>query len=354
MNDKMGYRLLVVDDIEANRDVLKRRLERQGYAVDTAEDGCVATEMIEADPSRYDLILLDIMMPCRNGYEVLEHLKSDDSCRHIPVIMISAVNEIESIVRCIKGGAEDYLSKPFDPTLLKARIGATLERKRLRDQEKAYLQQIEAEKQRSDRLLLNVLPRAIADRLKAQEAIIADSFTEASVLFADIVDFTRLTYHASPQDLIRVLNEIFTKFDELSEQFALEKIKTIGDSYMVVGGIPTPSPDHLERMADMALAMQEAAHRYHGLQANGFSIRIGMHVGPVIAGVIGTKKFIYDLWGETVNIASRMESHGIAGKVQVSRDVRERLKDRFVFEERGTINLKGIGEMATCILTERR
>ena len=185
--------VLVVDDNEVNRDLLARRLQRQGHVVTVAEDGLQALEMLRRDP--FDLVLLDIMMPQMNGYQVLENLKADEKLRHIPVIMISAVDDIDSVVRCIELGAEDYLSKPFNPVLLRARISACLEKKRLRDKEQAYLLELGLEKEKSERLLLNILPKAIAQRLKHGESTIADSFAEVTVMFADLVGFTKLSAH---------------------------------------------------------------------------------------------------------------------------------------------------------------
>ncbi len=352
MNVEQPYSILVVDDNEMNRDVLVRRLSRQGYATETAEDGRAALDRIVAEPGKFDLILLDIMMPRMTGFEVLETLKDDTALRHIPVIMISAMTDLESTVRCIQLGAEDYLPKPFEPTLLKARIGASLEKKRLRDVEQAYLAQLSEERARSERLLLNILPRQIAERLKAEEGTIADYFPEASVLFADIVDFTSLTSEAAPEELIRVLNEIFSEFDRLAVTHGLEKIKTIGDAYMVVGGIPEPNPRHIHEAALMAREMQRTVTSYTGYAGRSFSIRVGMNVGPVIAGVIGTSKFIYDLWGDTVNVASRMEAQGVPGEVQVTEAVRNRLADRFHVTERGKLYIKGRGEMTAFLLGE--
>ena len=345
--------LLVVDDNEMNRDLLTRRLKKLDYAYETAEDGRRALEMMYEKPERYDLVLLDIMMPHVNGYEVLEHLKENEVLRHIPVIMISAVSEIDSVVRCIELGAEDYLQKPFNPTLLQARIGAALEKKRLRDKEQAYLTEIKAERERAERLLLNVLPKPIADRLKCEETTIADSFTDVTVMFGDIVDFTQMTSTLSPDELIRLLNEVFTGFDRLADDHNLEKIKTIGDSYMVVGGLPTPRTDHAESVAEMALDMMDAVRDYAGQNGHSLSMRIGISSGPVIAGVIGQKKFIYDLWGNTVNMASRMESQGVPGRIQVTPDTYELLKSSYVFEERGTLTIKGKGEMPAYFLAGR-
>jgi adenylate cyclase len=351
--------VLVVDDNEANRDLLRRRLQRQGYWVWVAENGYRALELIRSEP--IDLVLLDIMMPRMNGYQVLEQIKANPDLRHIPVLVISALDDLDSVVKCIELGAEDYLSKPFNPILLKARISACLEKKRLRDREKAYLQQLSEEREKSERLLLSILPQPIAERLKQNPHTIADNFQDVSVLFADIVGFTQLWSRISPAELVELLNEIFSAFDRLADLHGLEKIKTIGDAYMVVGGLPIPRSDHAEAMAEMALDMQKAIHNFNtGARVatpqeyhEPLSIRIGMNTGAVVAGVIGKNKFIYDLWGDTVNIASRMESHGIANAIQVTEPTYERLKDRYRFEKRGIIDVKGKGPMTTYLLIGR-
>ncbi len=344
--------VLVVDDNEVNRDLLGRRLQRQGHTVAVAVDGCEALEMIRA--TSFDLVFLDIMMPRMNGYQVLEQLKADPSLRHIPVIVISALDDIDSIVRCIELGAEDYLTKPFNPILLKARIEASLEKKRLRDLEQAYLEKLQIEQENSERLLLSILPKQIAERLKQKQTTIADSFAEVTVLFADIVDFTKLATRMSPTELVEWLNEIFSAFDRLAEKHGLEKIKTIGDAYMVVGGLPTPSQDHAESVANMAIDMQKEISQFKSKTGELFKMRMGIHTGPVVAGVIGTNKFIYDLWGDTVNIASRMESHGIAGAIQVTQTTYDRLCNSYLLEQRGPIPIKGKGEMTTYLLIAKK
>lgn len=214
-------------------------------------------------------------------------------------------------------------------------------------------QKLVAERERAQNLLLNILPPSIAQRLGHNQDTIADSFEEATVLFADIVNFTNLSSHISPTELVSMLNEIFSRFDRLLERYGLEKIKTIGDSYMIVGGLPLIRPDHAEAVAEFALDMQQQIQEFNVQRGQSFSMRIGINTGPVVAGVIGLKKFIYDLWGDTVNIASRMESHGIPGAIQVSSATYERLKDKYLFEERGTINVKGKGEMNTYLLKSR-
>lgn len=345
-------RVLVVDDNEANRDLLARRVRRQGHTVSVAEDGISALELMRQEP--FDLVLLDIMMPKMNGYQVLEHIKSDPNLRHIPVIVISAVDDINSVVECIELGAEDYLPKPFNAVLLAARISNSMEKKRLRDQERFYLEQLQAEKERSEHLILNILPMPIAEQLKLGQHTIADSFAEVSVLFADIVDFTRISAYHSPIEVVSLLNKIFSAFDQLAEQHGVEKIKTIGDAYMVVGGLPTPRPDHAEAIAEMAFDMLDKIAQFYAETGEPLSMRIGINTGPVVAGVIGTNKFIYDLWGDTVNIASRMESQGLPGRIQVTAATYNLLGDKYLFEERGVIPIKGKGDVTTYILTGRK
>ncbi len=206
----------------------------------------------------------------------------------------------------------------------------------------------------TEQLLLNILPSPIAERLKRAESIIADSFANVTVLFADLVDFTEFSAQIPPTKLLDLLNKIFSKFDQLSEKHGLEKIKTIGDAYMVVGGLPTPKTDHAEAIAEMALEMQREIDRFRRLDGQPMSLRIGIHSGPVVAGVIGMKKFAYDLWGDTVNVASRMESLGVAGRIQVTAETYELLKDKYCVEKRGAIFVKGKGEMITYWLTGRK
>ena len=219
-----------------------------------------------------------------------------------------------------------------------------------RELEIAY-QKLEVERRRTEQLLLNILPEPIAERLKREPNTIADQFSEATVLFADVVGFTQLSSQISAAELVVLLNKLFSMFDELAEKHRVEKIKTIGDAYMVVAGLPIPRPDHTHAIANLALDMQQAVERFNLEQNQSFSIRIGINSGPVVAGVIGLKRFIYDLWGDTVNIASRMESQGVAGVIQVSEAIYEVLKEQYLFEKRGIIYIKGKGEMTTYFLT---
>lgn len=208
------------------------------------------------------------------------------------------------------------------------------------------------QQEQTEQLLLNILPEPIANRLKIQPGNIAEHFTEVSVLFADIVGFTEISSQLSAIQLVELLNQIFSSFDRLCDRYQLEKIKTIGDAYMVVSGLPQRRSDHAEAIANMALDMLTEISRFNQVNHLDFNIRIGIHSGSVVAGVIGIKKFTYDLWGDTVNIASRMESHGIVGKIQVSEDTYNLIRDRFVMEKRGVIQVKGKGLMTTYILQE--
>lgn len=206
---------------------------------------------------------------------------------------------------------------------------------------------------RSERLLLNVLPQPIAERLKRGERTIAERFEDVTVLFADLVGFTRWAGPIPPEEVVRVLGQVFTTFDALTERHGLEKIKTIGDAYMVVAGVPTPREDHREAMAHMALEMLEAVKRLSG-EGLALDVRVGLHSGPVVAGIIGTRKFAYDLWGDTVNMASRLESHGLPGHVHVSEPTYLALRERFDFEPRGEVDIKSIGPVRTWLLTGPR
>jgi adenylate cyclase len=213
----------------------------------------------------------------------------------------------------------------------------------------------EREYERSESLLVNILPATIAGRLKRPtEEVIADKFEEASILFADMAGFTARASDTAPDDLVQFLNHVFTDFDRLVARHGLEKIKTTGDSYMVVSGVPVPRPDHAEALAQLALEICDAVKDLRDPHGRGVPIRIGISSGPVVAGVVGTRKFFYDVWGDAVNVASRMETTGAVGKIQVSQETYERLKDAFVLEDCGEIDVKGKGRMRTWFLVERK
>jgi adenylate cyclase len=342
-------RILVVDDNAANRDVLARRLMREGHQVVTAANGASALELVAGQ--NFDLVLLDLIMPEMSGFELLRRLKAAQHTSDVPVIVISALDELDSIVRCIEAGAEDYLTKPFNPVLLRARIGASLEKKLLRDREKKFIEDLERERRRSDALLLNILPQSIVNRLREGETIIADRITEATILFCDLVGFTALSQDLPPDRTIDLLTRIFSAFDRLAAEHGVEKIKTIGDAYMAAAGIPERQSDHAIRVAMLASRMLAAVDDIAKVTDLKLQARVGVHTGPIVAGVLGTHKFVYDVWGDTVNTASRLESQSVPGRIQVSAATRIALGDRFTFETRGMTEIKGKGMMETYFLT---
>jgi len=351
--------VLVVDDSRVMRAVLTKSLRDLGFTnITEAVDGSDALVKLREKP--FDLMLLDMEMPQLNGIEVLAAINVDHHLKGVPVIVISGAEQTEMAVQCIEAGAEDYLNKPPNPTLLRARVTTSLEKKRLRDLEKLRMAQLQAEKElvelekeKSERLLLNILPGAIAGRLKGGEKAIANGHAVVSVMFADLCGFTALSRKTSPADLVSMLNSIFTAFDLIVEKYGVEKIKTIGDCYMLVGGLPTNRDDHAEAVADAAMEMVAALERINSTKATELQMRVGIHTGPVVAGVIGKIKFTYDLWGDTVNVASRMESSGLPGRIHVSEQTAQALHGKFALEDRGFVECKGLGQVQTYFVNGR-
>ncbi len=334
-----GGSLLVVDDDEGNRAMLSRRLLRLGYQVTVAEDGRRALDALHA--GKFDLMLLDIQMPELNGYEVLERMKDDPALRNIPVIVLSASDETERVARCIEMGAEDYLPKPFDPVLLQARIGASLEKKRLRDREDFHLRQIQEEKQRSDELLHIILPHDVAEELKTTNAVKPRRFENVGVLFCDIVAFTAYCDQHAPEDVLTHLQSLVEAFEKISIECGLEKIKTIGDSFMATAGLPTPATNPALNCVRCGLAMITTAQTL----PPHWQVRVGVHVGPVIAGVVGRRKYQYDVWGDTVNTAARMEQAALPKAICVTAETWQHLSADCDGTLQGNIQIRGKGNL---------
>jgi adenylate cyclase len=358
-NSLSDAEILVVDDSRLMRIVLTKALQELGFThITEAINGREAIEKLKERP--YDLMLLDMEMPEMNGDEVLLAKSQDPKLKEVPTIVISASEHIDLVVKCIEAGAEDYLIKPPNPTLLRARVNTSLEKKRLRDMDRllfARLQEekelVEIEKEKSERLLLNILPASIARQLRNEGQTIANGHKMVTVMFADICGFTELSRKTSPSDLVTLLNGIFVDFDNIVEKYGLEKIKTIGDCYMMVGGLPNHRDDHAHAVADASLEMLEALEYINEKNNISLAMRVGVHSGPVVAGVIGKIKFTYDIWGDTVNVASRMESSGMPGKIQISEQTQAELDSRFDLAERGMVDCKGLGLMKTFFLTGR-
>ena len=341
-----GYRqVLLVDDNPTNLQVLYQALEEQGYELLIAMSGEEALEIAEA--AQPALILLDINMPGWDGFETCKRLKANEKTKDCVIIVLSARDSVHDKVEGLRLGAVDYVSKPFQFEEVVARVNTQLELKRAREE-------LEIMHRKADSLLLNILPQSIAERLKEDERNLVEHFPAATIFFCDLVGFTPLSAQTEPAEVVGFLNRVFTAMDALVEKHGLEKIKTIGDAYMVGGGVPDPRDDHAQAVADFSLDLLEAIPALQAEETLPLHLRIGIHSGPVVAGVIGEKKFAYDLWGDTVNTASRMESSGEADRVHLSADTHDLLGDAYEFEPCGEREIKGKGMMETYFLVGKK
>ena len=337
-------RVLIVDDEQLNRMLLADSLQAHRYEVVEAEDGNEALKTILADPP--DVVLLDLMMPGINGFEVCRRLKKDPATAIIPVLMVTALSERKERMTGIAAGANDFLNKPLDIQDVILRVGNAVQSKRLFDQ-------LQAERRNSERLLLNILPARIAQRMKKGEINIADQHEDATVLMADLVGFTTLATLVSPREVVSLLNEAFSGFDALVESLRLEKIKTVGDAYMVAGGIDSANSDHTAAIAELALSMKKRIQQFNQDYNSSLRIRIGISAGPIVAGVIGRQRFAYDIWGDTVNMACHLESQCPPESVLVGEAVHARLKDRYRFGGKLEIALKNGSKINAFNLSSR-
>lgn len=331
-------RILLVDDNPVNLKVLYKALEAEGYELLIAMTGEEALKLAaDASPA---VILLDINMPGLNGFETCRRLKAEERTSAIPVIFLSARDSLADKMNGLQSGGVDYISKPFqfEEVVLRVRIQLDLIEAR---------QKAERESARARRLLLNILPESVAQRLQSGEQNPVDYFDDATLIFCDLTGFTSHARSRPAYEVVKELNRVFTQIDTLVERFGLEKIKTIGDAYMIAGGIPNPLPDHLERAMDFAAALLREWPQIH----QKLGLRIGVHRGPVVAGIIGEKKFAYDVWGDTVNFAARLEETCPVNCCHLSRQVYESLpKDRYQMRPFGPVEMKGLGSVATFIL----
>ena len=344
-------KILIVDDLPANVLLLERMLGEAGYETVTSTLDPRAVHALH-ETNRYDLILLDLQMPRMDGFEVMEGLKDIETAGYLPVLVITA--QPDHKLRALRAGARDFISKPFDVAEVLTRVHNMLEVRllhvdirRKNAELKTLFDQVVAERKLSERLALHVPPDSIAARLQARPDVTADSFADVSVVIADIVGFAELTPAVSPEQLALLVDEIFTGFDGLAKARGVKKIKTLGNSYMAAAGVPVAAGDHATRAAHLSLDMVDALDRFNARRGHSLQVRIGIASGAVVAGVIGKRLYLYDVWGDAVNVASRMESHGVAGRVQVSESTRELLGDPFLLEERGALEVEGKGEMKT-------
>jgi adenylate cyclase len=337
--------VLLVDDNPTNLQVLCQALEEQGYELLVAQSGAEALETAAA--ARPALILLDINMPGMDGFETCRRLRAGQETKDCVIIFLSARDSVHDKVEGLRLGAVDYVSKPFQFEEVVARVNTQLELKRAREE-------LRIMHEKADALLLNVFPRSVAERLKRHESKVVDYVPQATIIFCDLVGFTPLAAQQKPEELVDFLNRVFIGMDELVERHGLTKIKTIGDAYMASAGVPDPRSDHAGAVADFALAVMETIPSLCEAEGCPLDLRIGIHSGPVVAGVIGEKRFAYDLWGDTVNTASRMESSGEPGRIQISPDTRAMLGDGWEVEPRGEVEIRGKGRMQTYFLTGKR
>lgn len=324
--------LLVVDDNKMNRLLLGRNLEQQGHKVEFAENGKRALEMLRAQP--FDVMILDIEMPEMDGLQVLAELSTDSHFRNLPVIMVSGVDELDSVVKCIEMGAEDYLHKPINPVLLKARIGATLEKKRLRDQQRELIRKFATEE--------------VAEELMTSGFSLGGKLVDATAMFCDIRSFTTIAESQAPADTIELLNDYYAlMMDAIGGEGGIVN-QMVGDGLMAIFGAPLPHPDHCERAVRAALQMSELIEQYdqerEAMHRAPIRIGIGIASGEVIAGYTGTqRRATYTCVGDTVNLAARLESHTkVVGRpILIDENTRSGLSPEFSLQDQGTVELKG-------------
>jgi len=356
----MKYKILVVDDDRFVHMYIENAIETEhhNYEIISAYNGKEACEI--ALNQEIDLIIMDWEMPVMNGIEALENLKSDPVSADIPVIIITSTGNLQT---AFDAGAIDFLKKPIDRVELLVRVKSSLsmfkliknivkQSEELEEQSHELEQKnknLEIERKKTDDLLLNILPYEIAEQLKNKGSVDAKTYRRVSVLFTDFKGFTKISEQLSPQEIIKELGVFFAEFDEIIGGHFIEKIKTIGDAYMCVGGLPLRNKSNPIDTVLAGLKMQRFAEQLNKKKVeDGFlpwHLRLGIHTGKVVAGVIGSKKFAYDIWGDTVNTASRMESAGEIGKVNISGDTYEHIKDYFECEYRGKIEAKNKGEI---------
>ncbi len=335
--------ILVVDDNPTNLNVLLDVFDDIDYEVLFSSDGKSALEV--AVNEQPDLILLDVMMPGMDGFEVCHHLKKDDKTREIPVIFMTALSDTEAKIKGFNLGAVDYITKPYECEEVLARVNTHLTIRSLHAEMVKLNEELRAEKERNEQLLLNILPPKIVNDLIKYGNSQPETFENVSVLFADVVEFTKKSAELEPDILIDELSDIFSHFDEIINKNRCERIKTIGDAYLGVSGMPLPNDNHAQNSVQAATEIIEYLERRNKILDIHWEVRIGIHSGKVVGGIIGLKKYVYDVFGDTINTTARIESYSEPMKINVSETVYNQVKDKFRFIERGPLFVKGKGKM---------
>ncbi|MBT5220277.1 MAG: response regulator [Woeseia sp.] len=340
------HKVLIVEDEEASRKEMKEALEDDGYECAEAETAEQALERLQSD-AQIDILITDLIMPGKSGLDLAREVKAEWVGREMEFILITGHGGIKESIEALQLGFIDYLVKPIGLLELvhTVHIAAQLiDLKRDRREKEERIEQ----------LLLQVLPKDIVRRIGNGETLIADSFENATVLFSDLVRFTSISSHMSPQEVVESLNRIFLEFDNIAIRLNVEKVKTIGDAYLAVAGVPEPRSDHIQAMADMALTMQEALEQINDKASQPFEMRLGLYTGPIAGGIIGKHRFIYDIWGDTVNMANRFESYSVPGRIHVPESIAKFLDEKYVLEPRGVLEIRGKGPMNTYFLNGRK
>lgn len=348
----MEQTILIVEDSLINQKILTELLTREKYRVLVVASGEMALEHAEAEQP--DLIVLDILLPEMDGFFTCKKLKSRGSTRHIPVIFMSSLDSPNDKVEGFKAGGVDYITKPFQQDEILVRIRTHLRLNRLQKQLEEKNRQLDAERQKSERLLCHVLPESIAEKLLTTGKCNPQLFTETTVCFTDIVDFTSTSATLAPEVVIDELNEIFTAFDRISRENKCERMKTIGDAYLFACGVPEADNHHALNIARAARQMVRFMEERNRKAKHIWKIRVGISSGPLVGGVVGTEKYLYDIFGDTVNIAARVEGLGVPMEVTVASTTYDVLKDIFTFSEGVEVEMKGKGDQVIYTLTGER
>ncbi len=331
--------VLVVDDNPVNCDVCAGFVESLGHSPTLAYGGAEALEQLRANS--FDLVLLDLMMPEIDGMHVLQQMKANPELSEIPVLVISVLDDMATVLKCIELGADDHIPKPFEPVFLRTRIKACIERKLLRNRDIAYRKQIEFENQRYDELLHALFPNGVVSELKNTHSVEPRRYDGVAVLFCDIVDFTAYCRTNRLPEIVANLQQLVERCEEIAIAHRIDKIKTIGDAFMGTAGLfaksANPVLDAVRCGQDMIAAASQLPPQWQ--------VRVGIEVGPVLAGVIGRRQYLFDVWGDTVNTAARVESSGVIGHVTLSADAWHYVKDVYRGESMGVIEVKGRGGM---------